>query len=340
MSNNMERIEKFEKLCENLDFFVYESNDFLYEHISDPTTFEIIECTRAIVKSNINILAKQEESLEKIKQTMSTVAPVTATITSPVVSIKKEKEIFSKQKNLKDVIELVTYSYLEDETLQILKTQSHKDILRIKLHFLKKIIETKNDIKKSCLLNPQESINKLQSDLEKYMLIVETISEFEQPEKNETIEEEKTYSNIIFASNGHRSTYLLEDIIYFPEKSKEIKKIIDKIVNGYFLKTKDTKRIDGYQQNLYEYKHPNGIRILYMVEGHIITICSLFMKDKQKSSKISNEYEEAISRYDKSKSYIIENFNNPDFHIEQDELLGEIYQFLEGSTLSKKVGAE
>ena len=38
--------------------------------------------------------------------------------------------------------------------------------------------------------------------------------------------------------------------------------------------------------------------------------------------------------------YISENFNNPDFHIEQSELVGEMFQLLEGNTLSKKVGDE
>ena len=64
------------------------------------------------------------------------------------------------------------------------------------------------------------------------------------------------------------------------------------------------------------------------------------MKDKQKSSRIANEYEEAITRYYKVRNYIVENFNNPDFHIEQAELIGELFQVLEGTTLSKKVGDE
>jgi hypothetical protein len=64
------------------------------------------------------------------------------------------------------------------------------------------------------------------------------------------------------------------------------------------------------------------------------------MKDKQKSSRIANEYEEAITRYYRVKDYIVENFNNPDFHIEQSELVGEMFQLLEGNTLSKKVGDE
>jgi hypothetical protein len=64
------------------------------------------------------------------------------------------------------------------------------------------------------------------------------------------------------------------------------------------------------------------------------------MKDKQKSSRISNEYDEAISRYYSVRNYVVDNFNNPDFHIEQQELVGEIYELLDVPTLSKKVGDE
>ena len=38
--------------------------------------------------------------------------------------------------------------------------------------------------------------------------------------------------------------------------------------------------------------------------------------------------------------YIVNNFNNPYFHIEQSELIGEIYQLFENIGLSKKVGDE
>ncbi len=62
------------------------------------------------------------------------------------------------------------------------------------------------------------------------------------------------------------------------------------------------------------------------------------MKDKQKSTRIANEYEEAISRFYESEQYILENFSNPDFHIEQAELVGEIFTLLDGITLTKKVG--
>ena len=339
MANDMERVEKFEKQIEKVESFIQGATSYIYDAISDPDTQELVECTRAVVISNQKYLSKKEESLARLKQTMSKSAPITATIVKPTLHYSKEKIPYPKQSNIQELIELVTYSYLETDTMRILESQTHRDILRIKMHFLKQIIKIKQIIRDTCISNPQADISNLQSNLDTYTLILDTISELEREENLEEVEE-KEYSNIIFAPNNSCSTYLYEDISEFPDKSKEIKLIMDKLVDGYFLKTKDTKSIEGYQENLYEYKHPNGIRILYVVEGNIIIICSLFMKDKQKSSRISNEYEEAINRYYRVKDYILENYNNPDFHIEQGELIGKIYQFFEGQDLSKKVGEE
>lgn len=339
MANDMERVEKFEKMVSKVDDFIQGATSFLYDQIDDPSTQEIIECTRAIVYSNLEYLDKRESTIEKLRQTMATVAPIVQSIVEPSLPSKKDKTPRKEYKSIQELIDLITYSYLDEETMRILETQSHEDIVRIKLHFYKLIIETKKAIRESILYNPQEAIGELQSNLDIYTLIVDTISELEK--KEEIVEqEEKEYSNVVFAPNGHRSTYFYEDVYEFPDKSKEIKLILDKLIDGYFLKTKDTKSIEGFQESLYEYKHPNGIRVLYVVEGNIIIICSLFMKDKQKSSRIANEYEEAITRYYKVRNYIVENFNNPDFHIEQAELIGELFQVLEGTTLSKKVGDE
>ena len=186
--------------------------------------------------------------------------------------------------------------------------------------------------------NPIADISTLQDNLNTYELVLEFMNNVKETEELEEDISNENYSNIVIAPKNQMTTYLYEDISEYPERIKEIKLIFEKIVDGYFLKTKDTKAIEGYQEKLYEYKHPNGIRILYLVSGNIITICSLFMKDKQKSTKIANEYDEAIKRYYESKEYITENFNNPDFHIEQAELVGKIFSLFDGIALSKKVG--
>jgi len=341
MAKGMERVEKFEKMMEKVDTFIQGSTTFLYDHIEDPSTAELIECTRAISLSNLDFIQRKEESISKLRETMATCAPITASIIQVQSTSNKEKKTPKAFKNIQELIDHISYSNLDTDSLRILEQQSHEDRARVKLHFYKLILETKKIIRELCLSDPLADIKELQSDLEIYTLILDTIKEIDQKkEQEETPKEEKEFSNIIFAPNGKRSTYIFEDIVEFTEKSKEIKLIIDKLRDGYFLKTKDTKSIEGYQENIYEYKHPNGIRVLYVVEGNIIIICSLFMKDKQKSSRISNEFEESISRYYASRDYIVNNFNNPYFHIEQSELIGEIYQLFENIGLSKKVGDE
>lgn len=338
MANELDRVEQFEREMQNVDFYISRPTSFLYEKIADPTLQEIVECTRAIVANNYYYLQDKKEELEKINESLSKTQDITETTTPKETPNIEETPIPKRQfRDLTEIIELVIYSCLSDETMLILKTLSNEDYLRVKLHIYKLIIETKKQIKMSILTNPIASIKKLQEDLNNYELILEVLKDFElESKQEEQIPQE--YSNIIIVPNGKNSTYLYEDIIEFPERTKEIKLILEKIIDGYFLKTKDTKSIEGYQDNLYEYKHPNGIRVLYIVTGNIITICSLFMKDKQKSTKIASEYDEAISRYYNSIEYIKNNFSNPDFHIEQAELIGEIFSLLDGISFSKKVG--
>ncbi|MBR6641324.1 MAG: hypothetical protein IKL08_03940, partial [Clostridia bacterium] len=91
MANEMERVEKFEKMISKVDGFIQGATSFLYDHIEDPDTQEIIECIRAIVYSNLEYLDKRESSIDKLRQTMATVAPITQSIVEPSLPSKKEK---------------------------------------------------------------------------------------------------------------------------------------------------------------------------------------------------------------------------------------------------------
>lgn len=340
MANEFERIENFEKLIESINYYISNPTTFLYEQIEDPTLQEIVECSRAIALNNYYYISDKRENNEKL---LASLTGATAIVASPTISVltpPKEKIVQRKQKDLSEILELIIYSNLSDETMKILENISQEDFKLLKLQIYKLILDTKQMIRQSILTNPTADISSLQDKLNTYELVLEIASTELKTTHKEDQEEEFTseYSNIIFAPNNKKSTYLYEDISEYSERAKEIKLIFEKLVDGYFLKTKDTKPIEGYQEKIFEYKHPNGIRILYIVTGNIITICSLFMKDKQKSSKIANEYDEAIARFYECKNYIEENFNNPDFHIEQAELVGEIFSLLDGITLSKKVG--
>ncbi len=338
----MDRIEAFEQMMGKIDYFIKNPTDFLYENIEDPTYQEIIECTRAIAVSNSIILAEKTKSMEDLARCITDSKAIVATGTTRAIKSSSQKEIGREYKDLSEIIEYITYSGLDDETEKKLSHFSREDLLRLKLYFYKQYIEIKKTIRKSILENPLEDIKEYQHKLGLYELTIEFLKDVLNKTSSEIIieeEEEKEFSRFVFVPNGKKSTYIFEDIEELSEQSKIIKTFLEKVPTGYFLQTKDTKSIEGYRENLCEYTHKNGLRLLYVVDGSIIHICSLFMKDKQRSTRISNEYDEAISRYYSSKSYVDSNFQNPYFHIEQAELQAEIFTFLENNiALSKKDG--
>lgn len=338
MANDYERVDAFERYMKSVKEYISYPTSFLYDQIPDPNIQEIVECTGAIAAHNYSYLLSQQETISKIKVELDNAATITEQ-SEPSKKQQQKPETESKtKKDISELLEIVIYSCLDEDAIRLVSSVSREEFLLIKLHIYKLIIETEQKIKKQILISPVDFITSLQDNLNTYRLILEGLKEIEQTPSLEQEElPSQEYSNIIIAPNGKKSTYLCDDINEYQERTKEIKLIFDKLIDGYFLKTKDTKSIEGYP-NLYEYKHPNGIRILYIVDSNIITICSLFIKDKQKSIRITNEYEEAIRRYNEVGEYIKENFTNPDFHIEQAELIGEIFTLLDGIALSKKVG--
>lgn len=336
---DLSRIEQVEQEIETIDYFIDGPTGFIYDRIEDPSQYEIVECLRAITYSNKAYLTQKKKDVDSLRKAINTTTsslPIQQPIHS--IPIADNRVIPKTEKNLTDYIKLILYSDMNDEISKKLSSLSREDKIKLKLYFLKMVNQTKKSIKESILRNPTSDISKLQNDLSIYELaisFVETIEKETEPESTF----ESAPSRILFVPNNHNSTYLYEDILTYKENRKEIKNIIDKIIEGYFLKTKDIKSIEGFKPNcLYEYKHPNGIRVLYVVYKGLIFICSLFYKDKQKSSRIDSYYEEAIKRFNSSKDYIIANNDNPDFYIEQDELLGQIYSFIDDISYTKKVG--
>lgn len=340
----MGNIETLHKLLSEINYFIKNPTDFLYEHLDYVTDEEYIHCMKLITDYNLKFINEKSKKIEKLKLTLKDLSPIIAT--EEKVSPKEEKQGKNTRtyKDLSEIIKYIIYNALNgdltDETKKGLSHLSPEDILRIRLYLKKQIIDTEKEIKAKILYSPLENITKLQENLNLYEFSLDFMKELADAEEMEVLDiEEKEYSNIVFAPNRKKSTYFLQDIIEFPEKTDEMKIAIDKIMSGYFLKTKDLKPIKGYEENLWEYTNPNGIRVLYLLHDSTIIICSLFYKDKQKSTKIENEYEEAIRRFYNTKEYIETNFNNPDFHIEQEELKEQINSFLDkGITLAKKVG--
>lgn len=277
-------------------------------------------------------------------------------LSSPIV--KKEDLIREESPQIKPKLERIPASieYQLDKRIidniesndidvcsDLIETLSDKELPYLKMFLLKKITELKNKIKKEIIKSPLTNIIKYQDDLTKYQLLFQILTEKNMPEEtiiDEVSEQER--SKIIFLPNHRNGTYIYGDIEKLLDNSEIIKNALNKIVSGYFLKTKDLSNIEGYDSKLFEYKQKNGIRIMYFQMGNgYIGIASIFFKDKQKSTKIESFYEEAVSRFNASQDYVFSHLSDPNFYIEQQELVGDIFDLLEknnATTLSLKGG--
>ena len=333
----MDRIDEFAKSITGIDYFIASPYDFLYKYIEEPTNSEIIECLRFIILNNQQVLDSKQNKLNSLKTTISNSKPLSKPLPSIIKETTYQIPSPKKQRNLKEAIDYVTYSS-EQELTTFLSKLNEEDLIRIKLSFLKIIISLRQKIKETILNNPLSNIESFQQELTDYENILKRLKEYTTKKESLQVEETISPSKIVILPSSN-SSYLLEDINMYKERAREIKNAFDKIVDGYFLQTKDLKTIEGQKEKVCEYRNPNGIRILYIIKDNLIYVCSLFFKDKQKSIRISNEYDEAERRFLKSFTYVQTNYQNPDFHIEQAEIIGQIYEFLESNiTLTKKMG--
>lgn len=308
----------FIKILNSADY-ISNPTDFFYTYSEE--SLPLVEGLKLIFIHNHNIikdLKAENESLAK-KLDITTIYPEKPSIESK--PIEKKQSTYEDNKEVLSIIELLNNITDLDTITKIIDDADQSYLPYIKLYYYQKILILKKELIKKLSINPLTNIKDIQSQIEEYSLIIDYIN------SEEVIEQqEQTISNIILLPNNNTS-YLNEDIQEYLNNAKEIKNALDKITNSYF--GKDVKSIKKYS-NLYEYTHPNGIRILYvLLPNNRIGLSLLFYKDKNKSIKIDKYYEEALSRYNKNKQYILDNLDNPDFYIEQATLLGELYTVLE-----------
>lgn len=313
--------------------FIKTPLDLIYEFDIELTSEQFMDVLNYIVKHNKKYLLKiKKEQLELQRILEQT-------------NVKEEHKEQEEQKtnflyatkvhkDYNDKLDLIFFTIEENELNNIINQLSSNEIINLKLLILKRINEKKLQIKETLLNNPIKDIKINQEDIQRYEYLLTKLTESKEIE--EDIEE--TYDSKIILLPYKNSSYLCEDIKEYIDGNRDLLNAFTKIINGYFLQSKDTKSIVKYDK-LNEYKNPNGLRVMYvtMPNGYI-AICSLFFKDKQKSSKIESYYEEAITRFREQKKYIEENLNNPDFMINQSILVGQIYSLLDSDYTLKKVG--
>lgn len=343
MGDILDKIEHYEKQILAEKSFIKSPNSYIYDMTEIEVEGELTEYFKAIVVKNSEFLIDMQNRIAQKEREISGLTPI-----APIPQPTPQESIFPPIKedpkepteNIKKLISMIEHSLFDDDIKKVIDNLTDEERIRIKLHFLKQLISIKQQIRNSVLLDSAFNISQLQDDLTKAELAIELLGKPKQEEKQTETPEEELSKIILVPNLRTNNSYLFEDISSYLDSRKEIKNAVDKILDGYFLRTKDTKILESYKsQKLYEYKHPNGIRILYVVNNGYIFICSLFFKDKQKSIRITNYYDEAVNRYLSCVDYFKENMSSPDFYIEQAEYTGRINAILDtGITLQKKVG--
>lgn len=328
----MNSLNEIYNLIDEKDY-ITDPIDFIYSEEYELSKENIMDVLNYIVKHNkekLNIIKRKNEELQK-KMDFSSNEIIKEEPTSSKISyIKREyKDVDSR-------VDLLFFSFYENDFNTIIESIPTHEIPFIKLTILKRINELKTKIKELIYSNNVENIIQLKKDIEIYMNIINYLSITNEVEKTEEIED--TYDSRILLPTINNTSYIYNDLLTCIEENKEIVNGFNKVISGYFLTTKDLRDIKKYDK-LYEYKNPNGLRVMYVVlPNNYILICKVFIKDKNKSTKIESIYEEAYQRYLLIKDEIMSNLTNPDFMINQSLLVGEIVTLFESIDKNKKVG--
>lgn len=316
--------EDYFKPIEDSDTFISDMYGFIDEKYGKIEDDEVIcDIMNEILSHNQSLTNERVDYFQSINPTCLNYEPSEDSTTTDYTY--EQKEEIPQIKDLSSTINQIKYCS-EEELDNSLEHISRDDYNLLKIQIYKQLMITKKEIITLLQKNPLSNINNKQKEIKRYNYILESLSYFQKEIEEQA--EEKKY-NIIFVPNKNKQSCLFDDIYSLIESSDEISIIIEKLISHQFLHSKGIRQLVSYDK-LYEYKTKSGFRILYVTMGdNNLAICSLFYKDKQKSSKIANIYEEAISRYKNSKEYIEENMSNPDFIIEQNEYIAQIRTLLE-----------
>lgn len=323
--------------------FICNLLDYITTYVETSDVCVISAAEQLILKFNRQILEEKRRKLVDLKR-------ITTIKEEPQKGkIKKDKipnescvqKELCYRKERKDYTSIII-KMLQDgkATPSTLNALSDQEIKECKLAIFEEILKLEEEIKEWIIEDASKSIQPLQEKLILLKNLQKRIKEEAKPKEEKNIFNEvttKSKKKVLFLPNGKGSTYFVEDITRHLEKNEELKTAFTKIASGYFLESKDNEKIKDVKEKLYEYTSPNGIRILYIDMGEsTYAICGLFFKNKQKSTKITEYFEEAIRRFYNKKEYLKENLNNPNLYIEQAELIGEIYTILENKAPTLK----
>lgn len=336
----MDKFQLFEQKIENMDY-IQNPYNYVYDNEENFNSYELLEFIRIIHYHNQTITEQ--------------ISDETKALTSIIKSAQPIKEISVESRTDKKIIVDNSYTYPQDSQVeQIIKSLEYyknieefknnirgineQGIYKIKLHLLKLVINTTKKVELTILKSAISDLTELQIKLLNYKEFLEVLKEKQVIETNECPYQDQQLSyNIILVPNNKSSTYLFEDITSYPESYDEITLTFDNIMSQQIFNSKSIRQIRDKSEKLFEYKRKNGIRVMFIKNGNNIFVTSLFYKDKQRSTKIDHQYDEAIKRYT---NFIESNtdYTSIDFSISQKELIGDIYSEIESGITYKKVG--
>lgn len=337
----MDKFQQFEQAIENMGY-ITNPYDLIYDLTDNPNSYELIEFIRMIHYHNQNVTEKVEIETKTITSIMASSKIVEQTMTPQLQVVKEEivdnSYTYPQDSQVDQVIQSLEYFKTVEEFSNNIKGINEQGIYKIKLYLLKLIIETTKAIKRAVLVSPISDLTELQLKILNYQEFLNILQEKQIETTNEIAKKEKVLPyNIIIVPDTKSSTYLFEDITSYPESYEEITTAFDNIMSQQMFSSKSIKQIRDKNEKLYEYKRKNGIRVLFIKNGSNIFVTSLFYKDKQRSTKIDQQYEEAIKRYNIFINSEID-FTSVEFQIEQKEAIGSIYGEIESGITYRKKG--
>ena len=345
MEKPLQLINSFKQMLEKEGYI---SQPFTYIEDKCPEIYEQnidLDCIALIIEHNYAVVEKLRNRHNELLNILDDAKNI-----NDIENEEEEQQQLEQPKSLKEEFSFNDYSSyvdvllfaqendtLEQEIKELMLKQVPLNSLKFAVY--KKIKQIELELRITIAHNPLKDITKYQKDILKLKalidaLTIKTTSEEKTPSKAET------KYNVVFIPNNKNQLYIYDDITKYLEQAKEIKIALDKIYSGYVIESKNIKSISAKNEKLYEYKTPTGLRIMFVISGNNIFVSLLFYKDKQRSIKIDALYDESIKRYQNNEELLLSNLNNPNFYLEQAELIGNLYTLLDDRCYSLTKGGE
>lgn len=329
-------LNNFKKLLEH-EIYIFEPFVFLEDKFPEAYDGELdFECLSLIIEHNYAIIEEMKHKLDKLINEIDSAQNINDI---KIEESNENEEVFEEDEpveennnfnNYDEYVEVLLYAQENNTLEQEIKELALKQvpINSLKFAVYKRIKQLELQIRFNINHNPLNDVSKLQEDIHKLSSLIHSLTPKE-TEVLDTSSKEKNKYNIIFIPNSKNQLYIYDDINNYLEQSKEIIIALDKIYSGFVMESKNIKSIKAKNEKLYEYRTTNGLRIMFVISGNNIFVSLLFYKDKQRSIEIDSLYDEAIKRFQINEEALLSSLNNPDFMINQAELLGNLYTLLE-----------